>query len=113
MVFARRRSRIQSVIVEIGDVSSGFLQYVAMALRNDHGSQFVHLHRDPLLAYAAPNADPVHGRLHFTVRSPSAESAFTDVGWRRPGFVCAGVVMTDQRLISLRFPPGGVNRHYP
>jgi hypothetical protein len=32
-VFARRRSRIQQVIGEIGDVSSGFLQYVAMALR--------------------------------------------------------------------------------
>jgi hypothetical protein len=36
-----------------------------MAFRGDHGSQFVDRHRDPLLAYAAPNADPVHGRLHL------------------------------------------------
>ena len=27
------------MIVEIGDVSSGFLQYVAMAFRSDQGSQ--------------------------------------------------------------------------
>jgi hypothetical protein len=30
MVFARRRSRIQQAIVEIGDASSGFLRFVAM-----------------------------------------------------------------------------------
>ena len=36
-----------------------------MALRGDQGSQVVHRHRDPLLADAAPNADPVHGRLHL------------------------------------------------
>jgi hypothetical protein len=101
------------VIVDIDDVSSGFLQYVAMAFRGDHGSQFVDRHRDPLLAYAAPNADSGTWSAAFTVRWPSAEPAFTDVGWRRPGFVCAGVVMTGQRLISLRFPPGGVNRHHP
>jgi hypothetical protein len=62
-VFARCRSRIQHAIVEIGDVSSGFLQFVAMAFRGDQRSQLVHRHRDSLLAYAAPNADPVHGRL--------------------------------------------------
>jgi hypothetical protein len=30
MVFARRRSRIQQAIVEIGEASSAFLQFVAM-----------------------------------------------------------------------------------
>jgi hypothetical protein len=57
-VFARRRSRIQQPNVEIGYVSSGFLQFVAMAFRGDQHSQVVYRHRDPLLAYAAPNADP-------------------------------------------------------
>ena len=52
-MFARRRSRIQQAIVEIGDASSGFLQFVAMAFRGDQRSQLVHRHRDPLLAYAA------------------------------------------------------------
>jgi len=33
MVFARRRRCIQQAIVEIGDASSGFLQFVAMAFR--------------------------------------------------------------------------------
>ena len=65
MVFARRRSRIQQAIVEIGDDSSGFLQFVVMAFRGDQRSQLVHRQRDPLLAYAAPNADPVHARLHL------------------------------------------------
>jgi hypothetical protein len=78
-VFARRRSRIQLAIVEIGDASSGFLQFVVMAFRGNQRSQLVHRHRDPLLAYAAPNPDPVHGRLHLP-SSPSAEPAFTDVG---------------------------------
>ena len=32
---------------------------------------------------------------------------------RRPGLRCAGVVMTGRRLISIRFPPGGVNGHHP
>jgi len=58
VVFARRRSRIQQAIVEIGEASSGFLQFVAMAFRGDQRSQLVHRHREPLLAYAAPNADP-------------------------------------------------------
>jgi len=58
MVFARRRSRIQQANVEIGYASSGFLQFVAMAFRGDQHSQVVHRHRNPLLAYAAPNADP-------------------------------------------------------
>jgi hypothetical protein len=35
VVFARRRSRIQQTIVEIGEASSGFLQFVAMAFRGD------------------------------------------------------------------------------
>jgi hypothetical protein len=26
---------------------------------------------------------------------------------------CAGVVMTGRRLLSIRFPPGGVNGHHP
>jgi hypothetical protein len=58
MVFARRRSRIQQAIVEIGYASSGFLQFVAMAFRGDQRSEVVHRHRDLLLAYAAPNAGP-------------------------------------------------------
>jgi hypothetical protein len=41
MVFARRRSRIQQAVVEIGDASSGFLQFVAMAFRGDQRSQVV------------------------------------------------------------------------
>ena len=65
MAFVRRRSRIQQAMVEIGDASSGFLQFVPMAFRGDRRSQVVHRHRDPLLAYAAPNADPVPGRLHL------------------------------------------------
>ena len=39
MVFARRRSRIQQTIVEIGDASSGFLQFVAMGSRGDQRSK--------------------------------------------------------------------------
>ena len=58
MVFARRRSRIQQAIVEIGEASSGFLQFVPMAFRGDQRIRLVHRHRDSLLAYAAPNADP-------------------------------------------------------
>ena len=56
-MFARRMSRIQQAIVEIGEASSGFLQFVAMAFGGDQRSQPVHRHRDPLLAYAAPNVD--------------------------------------------------------
>ena len=85
-MFARRRSRIQQAIVEIGDASSGFLQFVAMAFRGDQRSKVVHRHRDPLLAYAAPNADPVHGRLHV----PSAcdllsQHSSTWDEWSSPG----------------------------
>jgi hypothetical protein len=58
VVFARRRSHIQQAIVEIGEASSGFLQFVAMAFRGDQRGQLDRRHRDPLLAYAAPNADP-------------------------------------------------------
>jgi hypothetical protein len=64
VVFARRRSGIRQAVVEIGDVSSGFSNFVAMAFRGDQRRQFVH-RRDPLLAYEAPNADPVHDRLHL------------------------------------------------
>jgi hypothetical protein len=42
MVFARRWSRIQQAIVEIDDASSGFLQFVVMALRGDQRGQLVH-----------------------------------------------------------------------
>jgi hypothetical protein len=64
MVFARRRSRIQQAIVEIDDASSGFLQFVVMALCGGQRGQRVHCQRDPLLACAA-NADPVHDRLQL------------------------------------------------
>jgi hypothetical protein len=64
-VFAGRRSRIQQAIVEIGEASSGFLQFVPMAFRGDQRSQLVHRHCGPLLAYAAPNADPVHDRSTY------------------------------------------------
>jgi hypothetical protein len=77
MVYAPRCTR--QTTVEIDDASSGFLPFVAMALRGDQRSQLVHRHRDQLLAYAAPNADPVRGQLHLPP-SPSAEPAFTDVG---------------------------------
>jgi hypothetical protein len=86
MVFARRRSRIQQAIVEIGDASSGFLQFVAMAFRGDQRSQVVHRHRDPLLAYAAPNADPVHGRLHVpSARDLLSQHSLTWDEWSSPG----------------------------
>jgi hypothetical protein len=65
MVFARRWSRIQQAIVEIDDASSGFLRFVVMTLCGDQRSQCVNRHRDPLVACAAPNAGPVHGRLHL------------------------------------------------
>jgi hypothetical protein len=35
-----------------------------MAFRGDQRGQLVHRRRDPLLAYAAPNADPARDRLH-------------------------------------------------
>ncbi len=85
-MFARRRSRIQQAIVEIGDASSGFLQFVAMAFRGDQRSQLVHRHRDPLLAYAAPNADPVHGRLHLpSARHLLSQHLPTWDEWSSPG----------------------------
>jgi hypothetical protein len=86
MAFARRRSRIQQAIVEIGDASSGFLQFVAMAFRGDQRSQVVHRHRDPLRAYAAPNADPVHGRLHLpSARHLLSQHLPTWDEWSSPG----------------------------
>ena len=85
-MFARRRSRIQQAIVEIGYASSGFLQFVAMAFRGDQRSQVVHRHRDPLLAYAAPNADPVHGRLHVpSARDLLSQHSLTWDEWSSPG----------------------------
>jgi hypothetical protein len=50
-VFGRRRSRIQQAIVEIGEASSGFLQFVAMAFRgtNAAGSSTVIATRCPLM----------------------------------------------------------------
>ena len=44
--------------LRFGDVSSGFLQFVAMPFNGDR-------HRDALLPYAAPNADPVQRRLTY------------------------------------------------
>ncbi len=86
MAFARRRSRIQQAIVEIGDASFDFLQFVAMAFRADQRSQLVHRHRDPLLAYAAPNADPVHGRLHLpSARHLLSQHSTTWDEWSSPG----------------------------
>jgi hypothetical protein len=41
VVFARRLRHIQRAIVEIGDASSGFLQFVAMAFRGDQRSKVV------------------------------------------------------------------------
>ena len=85
-MFARRRSRLQQAIVEIDDASSGFLQFVVMAFRGDQRSQLVHRHRDPLLAYAAPNADPVHGRLHLpSVRRLLSQHLPTWDEWSSPG----------------------------
>jgi hypothetical protein len=74
MVFARRRSRIHQAIVEIGEASSGFLQLVAMVFRGGQRSQLVCRYCDPLLAFAAPNAEPAHTRLPGTVRSRDALS---------------------------------------
>jgi hypothetical protein len=76
MMFARRRSRIQQAIVEIGEASSGFLQFVVMTFRGDQRAPLVHRHGDPLLAHAAPNADPTPR----TVRSRSVKTAFIDAG---------------------------------
>ena len=85
-MFARRRSRIQQAIVEIGEASSGFLQFVPMAFRGDQRSQLVHRHRDPLLAYAAPNADPVHGRLDVpSARDLLSQHSLTWDEWSSPG----------------------------
>jgi hypothetical protein len=86
MVFGRRRSRIQQAFVEIGEASSGFLQFVAMAFRRDQRSQLVHRHRDPLLAYAAPNADPVDGRLHVrSARDVLSQHSLAWDEWSSPG----------------------------
>jgi hypothetical protein len=41
MVFAQRLRCIQQAIVEIGDASSGFLQFVAMAFVGDQRSKVV------------------------------------------------------------------------
>jgi len=62
-VFARHRSRIQHAIVEIGEASSCFLQFVPMpfAAINPASSSTVIATR--CSAYAGPNAGPVHGRL--------------------------------------------------
>jgi hypothetical protein len=43
VVFGPRRSRIQQAIVEIGDASSGFLQFVAMAFGGDQRDQPVQI----------------------------------------------------------------------
>jgi hypothetical protein len=85
VVFARRRSRIQQAIVEIDEASFGFLQFLAMAFRGDQRSQLVHRHRDPLLTCAAPNADPVPGRLHPSARDLLSQHSLTWDEWSSPG----------------------------
>jgi len=57
--FVWRRSRIEPAMVEIGEASSGFLQFVAKAFCGDRRSRLVHRHRDPVRGTRAPNADPV------------------------------------------------------
>jgi hypothetical protein len=63
-VFARRESRIQQAILEIGEASSGFLQFAAMAFRGDRrsSSSTVIVTGCCLIR---PNADPIYGRLHL------------------------------------------------
>jgi hypothetical protein len=57
-----------------------------MALRDDQRRQLVHRHRDPLLAYAAPNADPVHGRLDVpSARDLLSQHSLTWDEWSSPG----------------------------
>jgi hypothetical protein len=58
-----------------------------MAFRGDQRSQLVHRHRDPLLAYAAPNAaDPVHDRLHVpSARHLLSQHLPTWDEWSSPG----------------------------
>ena len=57
-----------------------------MAFRGDQRGQVVHRHRDPLLAYAAPNADPVHGRLHLpSARHLLSQHLPTWDEWSSPG----------------------------
>jgi hypothetical protein len=85
-VFARRRRRIQQAIVGIDEASSGFLQFVAMAFCGDQRSQLLHRHRDWLLAYAAPNADPVLARLRTaTARDLLSQHSLTWDEWSSPG----------------------------
>ena len=85
-MFARHRGRIQQAIVEIDEASSGFLQFVGMAFRGDQRSELVHRHRDPLLACAAPNADPVPGRLHLpSARDLLSQHSLTWDEWSSPG----------------------------
>jgi hypothetical protein len=79
-VFGPRRSRIQQAIVGIGNASSGFLQFVAMAFGGDQRSQVVHRHREALPAYAGPTADPKTWLAPRAVRFPFVKPALTDVG---------------------------------
>ena len=57
-----------------------------MAFRGDKVSQVVHRHRDPLVAYAAANADLVHGRLHLpSARHLMSQHLPTWDEWSSPG----------------------------
>jgi len=59
---------------------------VATAFRGDQGSRLVHRHRDPLRAYAAPNADPVDGRLPLpSARHLLSQHLPTWDEWSSPG----------------------------
>jgi hypothetical protein len=70
VVFARRRSRIQLAIVDIDDASSGFLQFVVMALRGAQHSQLEHRHRDRVMDYGErrARARPLKDRMVRSVK---------------------------------------------
>jgi hypothetical protein len=58
----------------------------AMALRGDQRSQLVHRRGDPLLAYVAPNADPIHGQLHLpSARHLLSQHSARWYEWSSPG----------------------------
>jgi hypothetical protein len=80
MLFARRRSRIQQATVEIDDGSSSFLRFVVMALCGDRRSQRVNHQREPIGRLCSAERRSGTWSAALTVRWPSAEQAFTDVG---------------------------------
>ena len=85
MVFARRGTRIQQAIVEIGDASSGFLQFVAMGSAAIDAARCPPSSR-PVARLGGPERRSVHGRLHV----PSAcdllsQHQPTSDEWSSPG----------------------------